>query len=101
MMIYTHDPTIDGNPAKVIKAWIPRGVCVITTDDDSRTLWVSAAEYRKVAADGITSIEAGLALEDLTSAQLKALAKAKGVKTSGKKADLVSRVRTALALGSK
>jgi hypothetical protein len=74
---------------------------VISTADDSRTLWVSGAEYRKVAADGIISIDAGLALEDLTAAQLKALAKSRGVKTSGKKADLVGRVRTALALGSK
>jgi len=101
MMIYRHDADIDGNPAKVIKAWLPRGACVIATADDSRTLWVGSAEYRKVAADGIISIEAGLALEDLTAAQLKALAKSKDVKTTGKKADLVSRVRTALALDTK
>jgi hypothetical protein len=80
---------------------IPRGVVILTGfDGEMDVRWQAAAEVRPVAGH-LRKVEAGLALEDLTTAQLKALAKAKGVKTSGKKAGLVSRVRTALALGSK
>jgi len=98
--IYQHlDRTGTGPDA--VTAHLERGCTVIATKDARRVLWVDAAGVRRVVAKGIESVVTGLALEDLTAAQLKALAKSKGVKTTGKKVDLVSRVRTALALDTK
>lgn len=80
---------------------IPRGAVILTGfDSEVDVRWQAVAEVRPIAGH-LRKVEAGLALEDLTAAQLKALAKSKDVKTTGKKADLVSRVRTALALDTK
>lgn len=78
---------------------IPRGAVILTGfDGEVDVRWQAAGEVRPITGH-LRKVEAGVRLEDLTTAQLKALAKSKGIKTSGKKADLVSRVRA--ALGSK
>ena len=96
MNIYTFDSTIDGTRSKVIKAWIPAGACVVTTQDDLSVLWVASAKYVRIAAEGIESVEAGVGLEDLTVAKLKALCAGLDLAQSGTKAALIARLEAAL-----
>lgn len=84
MIIYRRIDEEGEIPPDTIEAWLPRGACVVSTDDNFRVLWMFKAQSRTIEGP-IEKLEAGLELADLTAPQLQALAVHLGAKTRAKK----------------